>query len=646
MRACLILSRLVVMRRGRALFDQRFHTGVNIIHGDNGSGKTTIADFIFFVLGGDLKKWKPHAELAEFVLAEIVTEEATLVLRRDVSKEIGRGMQVFFGGFDEALNAGPAAWQVLPYKRSDQTFSFSQVLFRAIGIPESVSEGSSNITMHQLLRVLYGDQLTPIQRIFRDEDFDTWQIRQAVGELLCGIGGYELYEKQIAAREMVKRYDEIAAQYRSLTAVASSYGDKILTEHVEAAIQKTSNERDELVRRLGELSEPQEILEKELQEIEVAQKAASRELTNAKRSVADLEDKIETLNYEVADAERFISHVQQSLVEFEDAASTFFALGQVKFEFCPSCFSPIKDSNPSHHCHLCGSETLTEEADSKALAVRLDLQMQLRESRVLQEERETALRRLKADLRIEKHRLTRAANSDAITRRGTLSGREEIVAQLSRRLGFLDSELGALQGRLELSRELARVSELKEKLNSALSALKDEIEAITTGQAKRKQVAYTRVSSIAKAILDSDLKEHSDFGKVDYVSFNFAGDWIAVNDDKNRSRSASGMVVLKNSFLVSLLFASIEDQQFNLPRFMLLDNIEDKGMVQERSWNFQHIMVEASTKAKGPHQLIFTTSKISPQLADSPHIVGRKYTKLHPTLEFATGDGRLDSSLV
>jgi hypothetical protein len=66
-----------------------------------------------------------------------------------------------------------------------------------IGIPEAISDGSSNITMHQVLRLLYEDQLTPVQRIFRAENFDTWQARQAVGDrnlgLMCGIGGYDLF---------------------------------------------------------------------------------------------------------------------------------------------------------------------------------------------------------------------------------------------------------------------------------------------------------------------------------------------------------------------------------------------------------------------------------------------------------------------
>ncbi|EPE94114.1 hypothetical protein [Rhizobium grahamii] len=106
-----------------------------------------------------------------------------------------------------------------------------------------------------------------------------------------------------------------------------------------------------------------------------------------------------------------------------------------------------------------------------------------------------------------------------------------------------------------------------------------------------------------KALLDQDLQEHSDFGDVQHVSFSFADDWVAINGEKNRRGSASGMVILKNSFALGLLASSLIDKQFKLPRWMLFDNIEDKGMVEERSWNFQRLIVALSEQSVVPHQI-------------------------------------------
>lgn len=610
------------------MYSEKFHSGVNIIHGDNGSGKSTIADFIFFALGGDMREWRPEAELAEYVLAEVSAGDSLLTLRRDVSRDGGRPMQIFFGPLAAATSAGPVEWRTFPYKRQDDNYSFSQVLFKTIGIPEAISDGSSNITMHQLLRLLYGDQLTPIQRIFRAELFDTWQTRQAVGELLCGVGGYELYDRQIELRDRQKQFDELSLQLRNLMSVAASYGDRILGEHIEAALANMRAEHAKLLATLSEImTVAPSTAEPEFADADRLRRELARNLARARRAVAELQDRIATLEYEIEDGNHFIDHLEKTLSEFDDAASTFFSLGQVKFEFCPSCFTSVGETGDDQHCHLCGNALAPSPSDPRTIAVRLDLDMQLRESRMLQKEREETLSHLKSSLRVENVALRHASDAYEVSRRGPATQREGTIAELGRRIGFLESEMEVLEKRKELAAEIERLSAHKEELNGVISKLKDTIHAITAAQQRRKGIAYTLVSENAKWMLVRDLAEHSDFGEVDHISFSFAEDWIAVNDDKNRARSASGMVVLKNSFLMGLYLSSLADAQFALPRFMLLDNIEDKGMVQERSWNFQRTMLIACKAYTGPQQLIFTTSKIAPELADSEYVVGRKYTR-------------------
>ena len=46
---------------GEVAYDEEFHRGVNIIRGQNSSGKSTIVRFIFFVLGGYYTDFVPQA---------------------------------------------------------------------------------------------------------------------------------------------------------------------------------------------------------------------------------------------------------------------------------------------------------------------------------------------------------------------------------------------------------------------------------------------------------------------------------------------------------------------------------------------------------------------------------------------------------
>lgn len=48
----LIVQRFLVMKSGRAVYDQSFHLGINIIRGDNSTGKSTIMDLLFWAWRG------------------------------------------------------------------------------------------------------------------------------------------------------------------------------------------------------------------------------------------------------------------------------------------------------------------------------------------------------------------------------------------------------------------------------------------------------------------------------------------------------------------------------------------------------------------------------------------------------------------
>lgn len=630
MNSFLQLERLLVTRGSNVLYDERFHSGVNIIHGNNGSGKSTISDFIFFGLGGDLRDWRMSAERAEAVILQVATPAGVMSLRRHPSSESTRPMFIFFGAIDNALSAGKDQWQEFPYRRPDRGYSFSQVLFRAIGLPEAVSDGASNITMHQVLRVLYVDQLTPVQRIFRIESFDTWQTRQAVGDMLAGVGGYDLYDRQIALRDTKRAYDLASAEYASLVAVASGYGENILAEHILSEISRLSREREVLSKSVANLTEGED-LEAEQEQSKRLRAEAQRELNRVRREVAKLEDSIELLSYEIDDAEGFIRHLKQSLADFDAAKTTFFALGRLDFEFCPSCFAPVTEKAPGH-CLLCDTPHVPEEEESRTLAVKLDLQMQLRESETLQIDRKNEVTKKKSELRVARLAQRRAAASIDLMRSGTVTGREADIANLSREIGFIDSEQQSLQRRLELAKRVTAASEKKEDLNKKITKLSGEIASIERQQNTRKQAAYSLISREAKNFLDKDLVRHSDFGDVSHVDFSFSDDWIAINGEKSRARSASGMVVLKNSFAAAMLKASFFDKSFNLPRWMLFDNIEDKGMVEERSHNFQRLLVAASEASRVPHQIIFTTSMLAPELDLPKFIIGTKYTDHHKSL--------------
>src|SRR5258708_752880 len=106
------VNRLAVFRHGRSVYDQKFHSGVNIIRGANSTGKSTIADFIFFALGGDVANWKPGAASCDFLVAEVKLNEAAVTLRRKISQHRNQPMDVYWGEMEAGLASAVQGWQV------------------------------------------------------------------------------------------------------------------------------------------------------------------------------------------------------------------------------------------------------------------------------------------------------------------------------------------------------------------------------------------------------------------------------------------------------------------------------------------------------------------------------------------------------
>jgi hypothetical protein len=78
--------------------------------------------------------------------------------------------------------------------------------------------------MHQLLRLLYADQLSPTDDIFRLEPFDRALIRDTIGRLLCGAYDNRVYANELRIRELDRELHEVSAQLTSLFIVLGRAG--------------------------------------------------------------------------------------------------------------------------------------------------------------------------------------------------------------------------------------------------------------------------------------------------------------------------------------------------------------------------------------------------------------------------------------
>ena len=212
----IFVKRLVVTKNSRSVYDQSFTRGVNIIRGDNGTGKSTIMDLMYYGLGAELSDWTSPPLSCDKVYLEVETNSGIYTLCRDIEESGKAPMYIFEGDYSSSILMG-AAWLKYLNRRSDERHSYSQQLFDLMMLPQHKNNDHANLTMHQLLRLIYVDQITAPTKILRyDSIYDSANIRQAVGEYLLGLDDLDVHKLRQELLELEKDFAKVDGELKAI----------------------------------------------------------------------------------------------------------------------------------------------------------------------------------------------------------------------------------------------------------------------------------------------------------------------------------------------------------------------------------------------------------------------------------------------
>lgn len=629
----LMLNRLVVIADdGTPAYDEIFHLGVNIVRGQNSSGKSTIANFIFFALGADFHNWTKEAARCRTVFAELKLNDVVITTRRDVRDSGLQPMFIFWGSYLESANANQDQWQVYPYKETKDKIAFSNVLFNALGFPEVRSAEDNKVTMHQILRLLYVDQDTPHQNLFRFERFDVPLLRQATAEMLLGIYDDELYTARVSVRNLRKELDEKEREYKNLIKVLNASGTIVNNQQILNEIERL---KAELEANSGEIEKVKQ---------DNSLKARSNSLLNIeklqdeigphKKALNELKEKISNAENEVDDSELFIKSLQKRLTALKKSIITKQALGEVHLDFCPHCMGKLTEEIVEGKCILCKNPLTIDRESTHSARMKQEVELQIKESQHLLNDKKSkftqykgALPSVQQSVRSKQRELDSALNQ-------TQSTRDDKLDALLVNKGVLENQIEVCYTRAKSSEIIEALKKDIALLDWKIKSLELEITEREATQTAKKKASQHKVSDYAIEILRKDLPRQEEFQTGQVVNVDFLKDTF--NLDGSNSFSASSNVYFKNSILFALFFTSLELSFTRYPKFILCDNVEDKGMEESRSQNFQKQIVEMASNFETDFQIILTTSMINPELNGSPYAVGEEYTKQSKTLKFKT----------
>lgn len=625
------LNRLVVYTRdGSVAYDQEFHDGVNIIRGQNSSGKSTIANFIFYILGGEFKKWTKKAEECGDVYGEVFINTESITLKRTISKYGKQPMSIFWGPYDEAIQSSSEGWQIYPYSRSELKKSFSNALFLALGFPELRGDVDSNITMNQILRMLYIDQRSLTLDLLMTESFDSSITRKTIADLLFGVYDDSLYKDKLDLRDCEKDYEIKKKQFEGIDTIFRKSEEDTDIESITRKMSANNRYIDEIDLKIKELKEEAEKFLKTDIEEELRIVTVKRSLLEAKKNISILQSKIDQFEFELIDSRDFIVTLEKRSIALSDSILTRDVFFDLKMSHCPSCLSPIEAPIDDCHCELCRQILPEDKGTSLAKRMQQEVDNQLRESKKLYLEREHQLLEYKSNypvLELKIKQLERDLDEALVS---VNTQRSQELDNLLINKGALRSENDYLLKQLKALEQIEVLKKEIKKLEEKIALLKRRKTSKEYKQREKLKTAYEKIQSYTLQLLHNDLGRQAEFRNGKSVELDFEKNTFALDGENNFSESSN--VYLKNSVRFAIFFASLSMDFFRLPRFILCDNIEDKGMEPARSKNFQNAIVEMSKACNVRHQIIFTTSMISSDLDDTEFCVGEFYTENKKTL--------------
>jgi AAA domain-containing protein len=622
----LFVRRMIVTSAGKSAYDQTFHLGTNIIRGSNSSGKSTISDFLFFGLGGEVSRWKPEAAKCDRIFMEIAVNGTLVTVQRSVSDSSRQAMAIFWGSLESAQASAVEGWEIYPFQRSANKDSLSQALFRALGMPEVRAE-LSNITMHQILRLMYVDQLSSVESIMRDERFDSALTRDAVGDLLLGAYDDTIYIAELALKERQREFDDANRQRSSIRDLLTEAEQEIDANTLNGFVLETEAQLSRVRTALSERAVAASVSDG--RNGDSAIKEIQGEVLATRKALSDSLADIEKSSFEIEDSKAFLLALSERMRALEESRITRKSLSALPLSQCPHCLtelSPVQNGT----CVLCKEPLAAQPDNPGILRKKQELAHQIRESESLLAGKIERLVGLRRGLPIAENSAKAAQRKLDDLKTNAQSSRDTRYDDLLVQRGGLESRLIYLAQQSKAVGILVRLNVKVQSLKSEIGRLELLIKEKHAQQSRKLAEAKSRIEHYALKLLRDDLPREDVFRTASTLTVDFSRNTFAV-DGRNQF-SASSITYLKNCVHFGILFASLELPFMRYPRFILCDNMEDKGMEEDRSRNFQRGIVRLSQASDVEHQIVFTTSMIDPALNVPELCIGPEYSHTKKSL--------------
>ena len=362
----------------------------------------------------------------------------------------------------------------------------------------------------------------------------------------------------------------------------------------------------------------------------------SNEITQQRTNVVRIKDAIERKTLEITDNDFFLGSLNNKLVALKNSLTTREFLHNFPLSYCPECLTELvmaESTDEVKRCNLCKEEIDSSFAITQGRRMEQEIVNQINESNGVQKKLKDEVERLIPRHKKEKSRLKTLQRQYDEHVQDVRTSKQEQIEELYTTKGFIEGEILQYQTMLENALYFRNLEEKKD----GLVREKEKVDAyIRTAESQQNILMSSigaRIKEEAVYLLNNDLFRQDDFKAANDFHVDFANN-IAFLSSKYAKYSASSNFYLKITARFAIFLASLSITQMRYPRFILADNMEDKGIEEGRAQNFQQILIDRLQMFDAnSYQVIYTTSYITAELDKSDLVVGEHYTAANRTLK-------------
>lgn len=540
---------------------------INVLLGDNNSGKSTLMKLILFSLGAPINSFID--EISQKKLCNNVTLEVTL--------KNGRNIRII-----RKLPASEA-FLVTPVKSEEEIVNdeitvynaeeFSDFLLECEGYSTEkiayTKDKMASFRFYFLLRALYVDQDTSAHSILSDlnmgQEYFTSQpiIKKSIIEKMLGKDNSELQRIRIAIQELNKENAALTTEVNFL----KEQKDKL---------ENTYNyEWKKLDAELLKISEEKELLaDAEYEQLAkvrtINNNQSSSELVLKKKILNEKIENDQILKLEISDLENILKSLNEDVVALNFKIAAKDILEELSILYCPNCLSELSEDTIAHGlCKNCHKKT-TEEKILNNATLKKTLNDSILEAQELLVVKRNVLHQNKAEIdRLEKEiqRERKRLLSDSQVERNLI---QESISDIKQRLEYLIEKESILKQYRKNKIDLDRAKERKKAISETL---KENRELLLTADSKAT-TAMLHYDTF-KTLFSEYLKTL--FTEIDKCSLD--ENYMPLIDDNKMTMvsSASLKVAIRITYILALLNSNCGEDGTHVG-FLLLDSPKDKDL--------------------------------------------------------------------